>query len=119
MRDYQTDKTMEQSVYRRALAMIRDCPRMNKEATDLLRSGLATDEEGKRMMEIIQDIATISQALRIVPEEYRTAVWANIVEEVPFKSLDVGASKNTISAYRSQFIRKVAELKRWINNQEE
>ena len=128
MRNYQPQKTspyiLPHNLYMQVLYLIRDYDRLKKEYHDIIdetpfndgqpRSGGITDTTAKKAVKIasISDkLASIEQSLILIPMEYRSHVFNNIVYGVIFPDY---ANRNTWSIYRCRFIHHVAKNMKWL-----
>lgn len=123
MRDYNRKKgkyILPYSVYHQTLWIIRDYDRMREELHDIATSSPAppdglpkgsniSDEVFKKVKKreaLYEKVSAIESELKLIPAEYREAVWKNIQTRKPFP-LDAGRA--TYSRYKSRYIYKVAE----------
>ena len=131
MRDYQPKKNeywLEPTVYRRALAIVRDYPRLLAARRDILHGsptrsdvtsapkGVPSDPTAQRAIRLAKvesQIAQIEGAIGMVPKKYRTAVLANIIDERHGVSREFAARKadcsaSTIRRYRAVLLWEIA-----------
>ena len=102
----------------RVLYIIRDYPRMISEQNAVIYTSPEKRNGAKRghgdptankatklaMMSTATD--AIDFAMQDIPAEYRSAIWDNILYDIPYK---VPANKNTFRHWRSKFCYSVAE----------
>lgn len=132
MRDYQPKKSnpfwLEPTVYRCALAIVRDYPRMLDTRRDILHGSPArsdaagapkgvpsdpTAQRALRLERVEERIRQVEGALDMLPKKYRAAVLSNIIDERHGVSRDFAARKaecspTTIKYYRAKFLWEVA-----------
>lgn len=133
MRDYQPAKNnpfwLEPTVYRCALAIVRDYPRLLNARQDILHGSPArSDSQGApkgvpsdptaqralRLERVEERIRQIEGAIGTLPKKYRAAVLSNIVDERngvsrDFAARKVGCSPTTIKYYRAKLLFEIAE----------
>ena len=132
MRDYQPKKKnpywLEPTVYRCALAIVRDYPRLLAARDDILHGspvrsegsgtpkGVPSDPTAQRALRLARvesRIREIEAALGMSPRRYRAAVLANILDERRGVSRDFAArradcSASTIKHYRALLLWAIA-----------
>lgn len=127
MRDYQPQVNnrywLPRSLYRRTLSLIRDYDRMIEERKAIPEEsadpnqprspqpGNVTMSKAMRMARLAEDIDAIDRALAMIPEEYRTGVWASVLFGARYPE-DAGI--RTYRRYKAMFIWLVAKNKCWI-----
>ena len=122
MNDYQRKKTkyiLPKAVYHTALWKIRDYYRQKEIANDMIdeRGSCSGWYSGARISDkvastairresFLKELKAIDDALKEIPEEYRSAVWNNIQFQQPYP---LHADRSTYGRYKSRFIFLVAE----------
>lgn len=125
MRDYQPKRNpwyLEHTVYRRALALVRDYPRMVRARDAIILSspegrggsgpGRPTEQKALRIEAIDDDIRVVDKALGRIPEVFRRGVMDNIVYGKRMD--DLPGARSTWSRWRARLLWHVARGKRWI-----
>lgn len=101
MRDYQPNKNnphrLPQTLYKRMLDIVRDYERMVSEIQNA---------SGANLAELNRECKAVEQAIMIVPEEYRKAVWENVCYHAPYPVI---AGEATYKRWKSRFVYKLAE----------
>ena len=128
-RDYQATKNnpyyLQRPLYRMTLAFIRDHERKVEAYNALAEaspppsegqvrgfaSGSPTERAGIQRAEMRVAIDAVNDALALVPEEYRSGVWENVVH---FKRYPDDAAARTYRTYKQRFIYFVAHNMFWI-----
>lgn len=127
MRDYQRTKSnpyyLPHTVYRRALALVRDYPRMCKAREEIIMAsseghggggiGRPTEAKALRILTLDDDIYIVDRALNRIPREYRQGVLDNIISGIRQDDLPA-ASRRTWQTWRARFLWHVAKGKKWI-----
>lgn len=129
MRDYQQKSTrnpyyLPHTVYRRALALVRDYPRMCRTREEIILSssegrgggsgpGRPTEVKALKIASIDDDIRAVERALAKVPQEYRQGILDNILYGIPQDRLP-NAARRTWSTWRARFLYQLAHAKRWL-----
>lgn len=126
---------MPNSVYRRSLALVRDYCRLVEEVDAITQASPANDgqphgsEPGDptaaaaiRREEMLKDIKAVENALHLVPHEIRLIIFENIAGGPDGKGIPLykfpeshWIHRNTISNWRTRFLRAVARNKGWID----
>lgn len=126
MRDYQPTKNnpnwIPHEYYMQTIYFIRSYYEMQREHDDLIEQGKSlsdldgmphgsnisdeTANKAIRAEKLFDKIAIIDQAKRLVPDEYREAVWRNIMYREPYP---VELSERQMRRYKGLFVRYVAE----------
>lgn len=116
--DYQRKKNnkyfLPKTLYRRVLAVIRDYDRVKGEVDNILFGtpdkdivsfggipGKPTEEAAIRLAQYENDLEAIDKALELIPQEYKKAVFRNIVYGERFPDV---AHYNTWLKWRQRFI---------------
>lgn len=123
-KDYQPVKNnpyyLPQPVYRQVLWLIRDYDRMVEEYDNAIwdspeppdgqprgsNIGNPTEREGAKRAALYERIHAIEQALLVIPESYRQAIWDNIQYYARYPEY---YSRRTYSTWRCRFLYTVAE----------
>lgn len=128
MRDYQRTKCnayyLPHTVYRRALALVRDYPRMRRSRDEIITAssdgrgggtgpGRPTEAKAMRIASIDDDIHTVERALERIPREYRQGILDNIIYGIPQDRLP-NAGRATWQRWRARFLYQIAQAKRWL-----
>lgn len=129
MRDYQPKKSnpyyLPPTLYRRALALVRDFPRMTSERMEIIYAspeplpggsrnhvGDPTAAKAIRIENLEEDIRVIEKALEQIPLEYRRGVLDNILYGERREVIE-GAGSATWSRWRARFLYYVARNRGW------
>ena len=121
-RNYQPIKNnpywLPHNLYMRVLYIIRDYPRMISEQNAVIyttpekhkgtknQHGDPTANKATKLAMMSSETDAIDFALHDIPVEYRSAIWDNILYDIPYK---VPANKNTFRYWRSKFCYSIAE----------
>lgn len=124
--DYQRKKNnpyyLPRTLYRRALAIIRDYERQKEEINNILfgtsdKDGIAvsggfagkpTEEMAVRLDKYHRDVDAVEKALSKIPPEYQKGVFRNIVYRENFSDT---ACYNTWTKWKQRFVWNVAKNK--------
>lgn len=129
MRDYQRKPKnnpywMEHSVYRRALALVRDYPRMVQARDAIIYEspengyagqrggGRPTEQKALRIAAMEEDLRIVDKAIDRIPEVFRRGVLDNIIYGKRMD--DLPGARSTWSRWRARLLWHVAKGKRWI-----
>lgn len=121
---------LPQDIYLRSLYTIRALPRLYAEVNDLIHEQPRAEVPAKtnkpsakvaviaeRREKKLKQIQAVEDAFRRVPEEYRDAIRANVIDEVP-RSNFIGISARTISRWRAVVVLETAYNTELIDQQE-
>lgn len=131
MRDYQRKKNnkyiLPNAVYHKTLWQIRDYYRLKACIDDLenTASAIRYDKDpiqvspsadmivdnAIKVIEIKKTIAVIDEAKAMIPKEYQSGVWNNILFQERFPNM---ADRTTYARYKTMFIYAVAEKEGYI-----
>ena len=128
MRDYQRKPKnnpywMEHSVYRRALALVRDYPRMAAVRDAIIfespdgsqggwHTGRPTEQKALRIAAMEEDLRIVDKALEKIPQAFRQGVLDNVLYGTRMD--DLPGARSTWSRWRARLLWYVAKGKRWI-----
>ena len=128
MRDYQRIRNnpyyLEHTVYRRALALVRDYPRMLQAREAIILEspdgqsghghsiGRPTETKALRIEALDDDIRIVDRALSRIPEAFRQGVLDNIIYGK--RREDLPGAGSTWSRWRGRLLYFVAKGKKWI-----
>ena len=129
MRDYQPKYKnpyyLEHTVYRRALALVRDYPRLIQAREETIwqaaaampgggRSlpGKPTEAKALRIGVMEDDIRIVERALKKIPKEFRQGVLDNVLFGKRIE--DLPGARSTWSRWRGRLLWGVAKGKQWI-----
>lgn len=111
-------------LYMQTLYLIRDYDRLQREYQDMIDETAKSDGQPRasgpgdptakraiRMESTAEKVRAVEQSSKMVPEEYRNHVMANVMYGSPYPGT---ADKRTWSRHRCRFIFFVAEKMRWI-----
>lgn len=122
MKHYQPKNyRLPQDVYLRAIYSIKALPRLYAEVNDFIHEQPRSEVPAKtnkpsapvaaiaeRREKKLKQIDAVEEAFRQIPEEYRDAIKANIIDEVP-RSNFIGIAPRTISRWRAVVVLEVAK----------
>ena len=124
MRDYQRQKNnkyvLPSAVWHQAIWIIRDYYRLQSAASNVLcstpnkndvvvkKSGTSDEVLTKAIQReyALNKVRIIDNALLLIPKEYRSGIWDNVMLRAPFPN---DADRTTYGRYKSIFVYKVAE----------
>lgn len=113
---------LEHTVYRRALALVRDYPRMLAARNAIILStpegrggngpGRPTEQKALRIAAIDDDIHVVEKALGKIPQVFRQGVLDNVIYGKRMD--DLPGARSTWSRWRARLLWHVARGKKWI-----